>query len=123
MRHIPLHTTHEILFPTKSSHSAHEYGNIGVYVIATVSLIAFVEQTCGQILHPFLEPDEISVGTIVSIKHKAPAPIGAQIRSHAKLIKQNKNKFLFMVTVYHKDRLLLEGTHGRVVCSNTILSL
>lgn len=123
MSKIPLHTEYELLFSTEKNHSAHAYGNIGVYVIATVSLIAFVEQTCGQLLLPFLGANEISVGTIVSVKHKAPAPIGAQIRSHAILIKQDEQKVLFSVAVYHKDRLLLEGTHGRIVCSKDILSL
>ena len=123
MRQPPLNTTHEIIFPTAANHSAHAYGNIGVHVIATVSLIAFVEQTCGQLLLPFLDPTEISVGTIVSVKHKAPASIGAQVRSCATLIKQNKQKVIFSVAVYHKDRLLLEGTHGRVVCSKDVLSL
>ena len=116
MKKFPLHTTHEIIFPTNESHSAHAYGNIGVHVLATVSLIAFVEQTCGQLLLPFLEPDEISVGTIVSVKHKAPAPIGAQVRSHAILVKQDGQKLLFSVAVYHQDQLLLEGTHGRIIC-------
>ena len=123
MQKVPLQTTHEIIVPTESSHSAHAYGNIGVHVLATVSLIAFVEQTCGQLLIPFLEANEISVGTIVSIKHKAPAPIGARVRSHATLITQDKNKVLFSVAVYDKDRLLLEGTHGRVVCAKDTLSL
>ena len=114
---------HELFFPTEEKHSAHAYGNEGVYVIATVALIAFVEQTCGQLLIPFLEPNEISVGTIVSVHHKAPAPIGAHIQSCAKLIKKEQQKLLFSVAVYHKDRLLLEGTHGRVVCSKDIMSM
>ena len=122
MHIIPSQTIHEILFSTEEKHSAHTYGNIGVHVVATVSLIAFVEQTCGQLLQPYLESDEISVGTIVSVKHKAPAPIGAQIRSHATLIKQDGQKQLFSVAVYHNDRLLLEGTHGRFVCSKDDIS-
>tara|TARA_B100000683_G_scaffold224172_1_gene222325 strand:- start:20 stop:391 length:372 start_codon:yes stop_codon:yes gene_type:complete len=122
MQNIPLQTTYEINFLTEEYHSAHAYGNIGVHVVATVSLIAFVEQTCGQLLVPFLEEDEISVGTIVSIKHKAPAQIGAQIRSHAILIKQDGQKLLFSVAVFHEDRLLLEGTHGRIVCSQEHIS-
>lgn len=122
MHKIPSQIIHEIIFPTEDRHSAHAYGNIGVHVVATVSLIAFVEQTCGQLLLPYLESDEISVGTIVSVKHKAPAPIGAQIRSHAMLTKQDGQKQLFSVAVYHNDRLLLEGTHGRVVCLKSDLS-
>ena len=119
---IPLQTTHEIIFPTKDKHSAHAYGNIGVHVVATVSLIAFVEQTCGQLILPFLDEDDISVGTIVSIKHKSPAAIGAHVRSHATLIKQDGQKLLFSVAVFHDDRLLLEGTHGRIVCSKSHIS-
>ena len=119
---IPLQTTHEIIFPTKDKHSAHAYGNIGVHVVATVSLIAFVEQTCGQLILPFLNEDDISVGTIVSVKHKAPASIGAHVRSHATLIKQDGQKLLFSVAVFHDDRLLLEGTHGRIVCSKSRIS-
>lgn len=113
---IPIPTDHTITFSTAAHHSAHAYGNIGVHVLATVSLIAFIEQTCGQLLAPFLARDNISVGTIVSVKHKAPALIGAKVECTATLIQQEGKKFLFTVVVHHEKRLLMKGTHGRVVC-------
>ena len=122
MNSIPIHTAHELNFSTEECHSAHTYGNIGVHVLATVSLIAFAEQTCGQLLMPFLEQDEISVGTIISVKHKAPASVGAIILCRATLIQHEEQKSLFSVALYHKERLLMEGTHGRFVCRYDDLS-
>ena len=122
MQKLPPNITNELNFSTDNRHSAHAYGNIGVYVVATVSLIAFVEETCGQLLFPFLGSEEISVGTLVSVKHKASTPIGSKIRCCVSLNKQDNHKFLFSVSVFNKERLLLEGTHGRVVCSKDTIS-
>jgi len=115
MKTIPLHTEHTLSFPTNETHSAHAYGNIGVHIVATVSLIAFAEETSGQLLFPFLDTSEISVGSLVSIKHKAPAPIGSTIVVHSRLIEQRENKMMFSIQAFHNQRLLLEGTHGRVI--------
>ena len=122
MQIIPINTTNTIHFLTDEKHSAHAYGNIGVHVIATVALIAFAEETSGQLLRPFLDPDEISVGTLVSIKHKAAASVGVQITVHSQLIEQRHNKLMFAVQAFHQDQLLLEGTHGRVVRNRLFLS-
>ena len=122
MQIIPTNTTNTLDFHTEEKHSAHAYGNIGVHVVATVALIAFAEETSGQLLHPFLEADEISVGTLVSIKHREAAPIGAHITVHSQLIEQRKDKFMFAVQAFHQDKLLLEGTHGRVVRNRLFLS-
>ena len=122
MQIIPDNTTKTLEFHTEDKHSAHAYGNIGVYVLATVSLIAFAEETSGQLLRPFLETDEISVGTLVSIKHRAAAPIGVRITVHSQLIEQRQDKLMFAVQAFHQDKLLLEGTHGRVVRNRLFLS-
>jgi len=121
MQKCPLHTSKTLSFESNEKHSAHAYGNIGVHVIATVALIAFAEETSGQLLKPFLEDDEISVGTLVSIKHKAPAPIGAQIIIHSTLIQQQKNKVMFSIQAFHQETLLLEGTHGRVIQNRLLI--
>jgi len=122
MQKIPLQTSKTLSFETNEKHSAHAYGNIGVHAIATVTLIAFAEETSGQLLQPFLEENEISVGTLVSIKHKAPAPIGAQIVVHSKVIQQQKNKVMFSIQAFHQETLLLEGTHGRVIQNRLLIS-
>jgi predicted thioesterase len=122
MKEVPIHTSYDEFFQTDDRHSAHAFGNTGVHVLATVSLIAWIEQASGMLLKPFLDKHEISVGTIVSIKHRASAPIGIKIQAKSILVSQNKNKFLFSVQVMHEQRLLLEGTHGRVVCPQNLLS-
>lgn len=116
MKRFPLGITHTLIFETNEHHSAHAYGNTGLFVLATAALIAFTEEVCGQWLQQYLTPEERSVGTIVSIKHRAVAPIGVPVQVSGTLIEQNENKVLFSVQVCHDDRLLLDGTHGRVVC-------
>lgn len=117
MKELPIGITYTQTFETTENHSAHAYGNTGLFVLATAALIAFTEEVCGQWLQQYLEPEEKSVGTIVSIKHRAAAFIGAQLTVSGTLLEQNKNKFLFSVRVCHEEHLLLEGTHGRVVCN------
>ena len=107
----------EETFTTNERHSAHHYGNIGVHVVATVALIAFVEQCAGQLLANLLTEDLASVGTIVHIKHKAKADIGSHVLVRCAIQSKQQNKYLFSTQIFQDDRLILEGEHGRVVVS------
>ena len=112
----------EELFHTNETHSAHSYGNTGVHVVATVALIAFVEQCAGLLLKTVIKNDEISVGSIVNIKHRAVATLGTPIRVQCEICAYEQNKVLFSSKVYQNDLLILEGTHGRVVIAKRSFS-
>ena len=110
----------EEFFHTTDKHSAHHYGNIGVHVVATVSIIAFVEQCSGLLLASIIPNNKVSVGTLVHIKHRLPASIGTVIRVCCTIIEYNDNKIRFSVKAYDGERVLLEGSHGRAILSRNI---
>ena len=114
--------SYQHIFETHSHHSAHHYGNEGVHVLATVALIAFIEQCCGLFLRSILPQNEISVGTLVNIKHRAPAKIGTSVRVSCQLTSIQETKVLFAVHVFDGTRLLMEGFHGRAIIHRDIFS-
>ena len=109
-------------FDTSEKHSAHAYGNIGVHVVATVSLIAFVEECSGRLLQSLIDKDERSVGSIVNIKHRSVAHLGVPVHVQCTISAYQERKVLFSCHVYQNNRLILEGSHGRVVLSQQTFS-
>ena len=109
-------------FETNEEHSAHSYGNTGVHVVATVALIAFVEECAGRLLQSLIGEDDLSVGSIVNIKHRAVATLGMSVRVQCTISSAQEKKILFSCHVYQNNRLILEGSHGRVVLSRHVFS-
>ena len=109
-------------FETNEEHSAHSYGNTGVHVVATVALIAFVEECAGRLLKSLIDEEELSVGTLVNIKHRSVATLGMSVRVQCTISSTQEKKVLFSCHVYQHNRLILEGNHGRVVLSRHVLS-
>lgn len=59
--------------------------------------------------------NEVSVGTNINLDQLAPSPIGHEIRCIAKLVEQNKRKYVFDVTAYDEDKIIGKSTHTRYI--------
>ena len=55
-------------------------------VLATAWLVRFMEHAARNVILPYMEDDEESVGTVVEIEHTAPTPEGFEIRCRARVI-------------------------------------
>src|SRR5438067_3257104 len=55
-------------------------------VLSTPNLIGLLERTAREVLTPFLEPDERSVGSEIELRHFAPTPLGQRITCTARVI-------------------------------------
>ncbi|MDU7496909.1 thioesterase family protein [Sneathia sanguinegens] len=92
------------------------WGSGKARVYATPCMIAFMELTSTELIDQFLENDEITVGTMVNIKHLKASPLGSKITCVSKIIEVNSKAITLEVKCYMNDDILIgAGTHGRYV--------
>lgn len=84
-------------------------------VLATSRMVAFMEIAAARLLQPYLNPNQLSVGTRVDITHSAPTPIGAKVTAEAKFIGKKNRIFLFEVTARDEAGEVGRGTHERAI--------
>lgn len=113
--HIKPGVIREEIFLVEEEHSAIVVGSGGVPVLATPWLIAFMERVAFQLLEADLPEGFSSVGTVVSIQHKAPSPIGDKVRVSAKVVAVEGRRITMSVQAQSDDQLLADGTHQRVL--------
>ena len=88
-----------------------------VEVFSTPSMILLMEQASTVAIHPFLEPNQTSVGYEVNVRHLAPASIGSRIIAFAELTEVQRNRLTFNVEAYDGEKKIGEGVHRRAIIS------
>ncbi len=86
-------------------------------VYSTPDMLRLMETAGAQALQPYLEPGEISVGTAVSIEHRAPAGINAVVRATAEVESMDGRFYRIRVTAHEGKREIGVGTITRTVVS------
>ena len=82
-------------------------------VYATPMMIMEMEMTSADAIKPHLQPGWVTVGTEVDIRHLAASPVGATIRTTAKVIAVVRRVIRFEVEAFDDDRKIGEGRHAR----------
>jgi fluoroacetyl-CoA thioesterase len=82
-------------------------------VFATPMMILQMELTSGDAIRHRLAPGWVTVGTEVNIKHLAASPVGATVRTTAKVIQVERRVIRFEVASFDGDRKIGEGLHAR----------
>jgi fluoroacetyl-CoA thioesterase len=82
-------------------------------VFATPMMILQMELASGEAIRGQLTPGWVTVGTEVDIRHLAASPVGATIRTTAKVIEVERRLIRFEVAAFNGDRKIGEGCHGR----------
>jgi fluoroacetyl-CoA thioesterase len=82
-------------------------------VYATPMMILEMEMTAGDAINAHLEPGWITVGTEVDIRHLAASPLGATIRTTARVIEVERRVIRFEVEAFDGERKIGEGRHAR----------
>lgn len=90
-------------------------GDARATVFSTPNMILLMERAAREVLRPFLEPGEESVGIDVNIRHLGGAGIGSTVHGVAKVKSIDGRRVMFDVQAYCGDRLIGEGTHARAV--------
>jgi fluoroacetyl-CoA thioesterase len=84
-------------------------------VYATPMMILEMEMTAGDAIRDHLVPGWITLGVEVDIRHLAAAPVGATIRTTARVIKVERRVIRFEVEAFWDKRRIGAGRHGRAL--------
>src|ERR1700684_114847 len=82
-------------------------------VYATPMMILEMELVSGDAINACLEPGWITVGTEVDIRHLAATPVGATVRTTARVIAVERRVIRFEVEAFDEKRRIGEGRHAR----------
>ena len=82
-------------------------------VYATPMMILEMEMTSGDAINAHLTPGWVTVGTEVDIRHLAASPVGAAIRTTAKVIAVERRVIRFEVEAFEGERKIGDGRHAR----------
>lgn len=105
---------HHSAIPSRGDTAA-AIGNTGVDAVSTPALIKYLEHACHSLMAPNYEPGEGSVGFRVYVDHVGPAFSDAPVDVEATLKNIDGRKFEFGVTLRQGQRLVMQGTHTRVL--------
>jgi predicted thioesterase len=86
-------------------------------VFATTRMIALMELAGARLLHPLLQPGEMSVGAHVDVSHTAATPIGAKVTASATYRGNDGKLFVFDVIAHDPGGEIGRGTHKRAIVS------
>ncbi len=82
-------------------------------VFATPMMILEMELTSGDAIRSHLQPGWVTVGTEVDIRHLAATPVGATVRTTAKVIAVERRVIRFEVEAFEGERKIGDGRHAR----------
>jgi predicted thioesterase len=82
-------------------------------VYATPMMILEMELTSGDAINKYLTPGWVTVGTEVDIRHLAASPVGATIRTTARVIAVERRVIRLAVEAFDGERRIGEGRHAR----------
>ena len=84
-------------------------------VFATPMMILEMEMTSGDAINKYLAAGWITVGTEVDIRHLAASPVGAVVRTTARVIAVERRVIRFEVEAFDGERRIGEGRHARAL--------
>ena len=103
----------------KENNTAKNMGSGDLDVLATPSLVAFMENAAKEYLNTFLPEELGSVGSNININHLAPTLVGKEITVQGKITEIIKEKIIiFSLEAYEKDKKIGDATHTRVIINN-----
>ena len=82
-------------------------------VFATPMMILEMELASADAINPCLEPGWVTVGTEVDIRHLAATPVGATVRTVARVVAVERRVIRFEVEAFDEKRRIGEGRHAR----------
>lgn len=114
-REVPIGTSNEVVVTTTHDMGVKHLGPRG-QVLSTPSMIGLMEQVSIQVIAPYLEENENSVGTKVCINHTAAARIPSQVTVRARFSEFTGRRYVFEVEAFNEEgKRIGDGTHERAV--------
>ena len=104
----------ENTFEVEEKFTASHVGSGSLRVLATPSMIAFMEITARSLLEEVLPDGYSSVGVHVDVRHLAPTPLGGQVRVVCEVIKVEAQRVWFAFEAQDSEEKISDGSHERV---------
>jgi len=92
------------------------------HVYSTWSMAHHMELAARLVLAPHLEEHEEGIGSHLSIDHVSPAPLGHDVRVHAKAIELGTTTLVCEVIAYDGDRVVGRGKQVQRILPKTKLA-
>ena len=94
-------------------------GSGDLEVLATPSLVAFMENAAKTYLNAFLSDEFGSVGSNININHLAPTLVGKEITIQGEIAEVIKEKvIIFSLEAFEEDKKIGDASHTRVIINN-----
>src|SRR5437660_238246 len=87
----------------------------GVEVFGTPMMIALMENAAWRAVVAGLDEGDVTVGSVVNVKHLGATPLGQRVRSTAELVEIEGRRLVFRVEAYDEQKKIGEGFHERFV--------
>ena len=81
-------------------------GSGALEVFSTPSMIALMEKASRELVQPYLEEGQSTVGTLVNIKHLSASPVGMTITCKTELVDIDRRRLVFHVECYDTAGLI-----------------
>lgn len=104
---------HRIL--VTSEYATNHLGMDQAQVLSTPQLIGQLEIAARDLIQPFLNEGEDSVGTDVQVKHLAATPLGMSVVFRARVVSVDGQRVRFAVEAEDEQEKIAEGVHERFV--------
>jgi len=101
-------------FPVGHGDTAAAIGNVGVDVISTMTLVKLVEVACYNVIQPYYETNDATVGVRVALDHIGAAYPDGTVDIAATLTTVEGRRYRFHVHVTQDGREVMTGEHVRV---------
>jgi predicted thioesterase len=114
MEKITLGLREEQEFVVEEEYTAGHVGSGSLRVLATPSLIGFMERVARDLMEHNLPEGYSSVGVWVDVRHLAATPVEAKVRVACEVIEIDGRKVDFRVDAWDEIEKIGEGRHQRV---------
>ncbi len=99
----------------EGQHTATYHGNPGVEVLSTPVVREWVEEAACLAVHSHLDTGQVSVGTVVNLKHLAATPVGMSVRVQARLTEVDGRRLVFVVEAFDEKEKIAESHQERFI--------
>lgn len=90
---------------------------MAIKVLSTPRLIQLMEEAAIKAIQEFIPNDQISLGTMVKVRHIAATPLGMKVTANALLKETVRNRLFFFIDAFDEKEKIAEGEHERVIVS------
>lgn len=116
---IEINTEFKQNYTVAENNTAKNMGSGDLDVLATPSLVAFMENAAKNYLNTFLTDDLGSVGSNININHLAPTLVGKEIIVQGQITEIIKEKIIiFSLEAFEGDKKIGDAIHTRVIINN-----